>query len=204
MAKRPDTRFRNACFLVYPDSAPANWVEILREQRVPFIVSPLHDKDKDLGERDGDLCELPKKPHYHVAILCDGNKPQSYFDDLAKSVNGTYSWKIQNLRSMLRYFCHLDNPEKYQYSVNEMRSFCGASVKDAMQMEGTELTQECKRIQTFVKQMHFTNFHEFTDYLNENHLDDWYHIVTSQRTAYFSAYCRDIYYCSQEKEKSKK
>ena len=45
-----DNRFRNACFLVYPDSAPVDWIEILRAQKVPVIVSPLHDKDKDLGE----------------------------------------------------------------------------------------------------------------------------------------------------------
>lgn len=197
-----DKRFRNACFLVYPDSAPDDWIEILRSQRVPFIVSPLHDKDKDLGELDGNLCELPKKPHYHVAVTCDGNKPLSYFTELAKSVNGTIAWKIENLRSMLRYFCHLDNPEKYQYPMNEMRSFCGASVKDAMLIEGYELTSECMKIQTFIQQMKFSDFHTFTNYLKDNGLFDWYHIVTAQRTAYFSAYMKDIYIVKKVKEKN--
>lgn len=198
-----DKRFRNATFIVYPDSAPDNWIEILREQRVPFIVSPLHDKDKDLGEKDGNLCELPKKAHYHVAITCDGNKSLDYFNFLAKSVNGTIAWKIENLRSMLRYFCHLDNPEKYQYPVNELRSFCGANVKDAMLMEGYELTQECMRIQSFIRKMKFESFEEFTNYLNDNKHVDWYHIVTAQRTAYFSALMKDHFYIKQAKEKNK-
>ena len=40
-----EQRKRNWVFVVYPDSAPENWVEKLREMRVPGFISPLHDKD---------------------------------------------------------------------------------------------------------------------------------------------------------------
>ena len=30
---------------VYPDSAPEDWLEILRDLKIPFCVSPLHYKD---------------------------------------------------------------------------------------------------------------------------------------------------------------
>lgn len=200
-----DSRFRNGTFLVYPDSACDNWIEILRAQHVPFIVSPLHDKDADYDDKDGDMCLLPKKPHYHVAIVCDGNKPLSYFQDLSdlcsKNGKGVNAWKIQNLRSMLRYFCHLDNPEKYQYPVNEMRTYCGASLDSLMEMQGQELTNECKKMQMFIKQMRFTSFQEFTNYLCEHNYDDWYYIVNSQRTLYFANLLRDIHFNEKEKLK---
>ncbi len=43
MAK--ETRKRNWVFVVYPDSAPENWREMLRDIHVPGYVSPLHEDD---------------------------------------------------------------------------------------------------------------------------------------------------------------
>lgn len=39
------SRYRNFATVVYPESAPENWLEILAEQFVPAFVSPLHDLD---------------------------------------------------------------------------------------------------------------------------------------------------------------
>lgn len=198
MANSTDNRFRNGVFIVYPDSAPENWIEILRMQHVPFIVSPLHDKDQDLSEYDGDLVLVSKKAHWHVAVLCDGNKPLSYFQDLSDSVNGSRAWKIQNVRSMLRYFCHLDNPEKYQYPENELRQYCGASYEAYMELEGFQLLCECKRIIRFCKENKITSFTGLVDNLVRNDYDDWMHIVTAQRTLFFSSYLRDKYFINKE------
>ena len=35
---------RSYATVVYPDSAPENWVEILRDLKFNAIISPLHDK----------------------------------------------------------------------------------------------------------------------------------------------------------------
>ena len=193
-----DNRFRNGVFLVYPDSAPANWIELLRMQQVPFIVSPLHDKDKDLSEYDGDLVLLSKKAHWHVAILCDGNKPLSYFQELSDSVNGTRAWKIQNVRSMLRYFLHLDNPEKYQYPQNELREFGGASFQSYMELEGRQLLAETKKIVRYCKENRITSFVGLVDRLIYDGEDDWLYIVSRQCTLFFSSYLRDKHFISKE------
>lgn len=200
MANTTDNRFRNGTFLVYPDSAPANWIEILRMQQVPFIVSPLHDKDKDLSEYDGDLVLLSKKAHWHVAILCDGNKPLSYFQELSDSVNGTHAWKIQNVRSMLRYFLHLDNPEKYQYPQNELREFGGASFQSYMELEGRQLLAETKKIVRYCKEYRITSFVGLVDRLIFDGEDDWLYIVSRQCTLFFSSYLRDKHFISKENQ----
>ena len=50
-------------FLVYDESAPDDWVGILRRSHCAFAISPIHQPD--------DEC---KKPHYHV-VFYSGNGP---------------------------------------------------------------------------------------------------------------------------------
>ena len=49
-------------FVLYLESAPENWKEILQLKGIPFCISPYHDKDLNADY-------TPKKPHYHI-ILC--------------------------------------------------------------------------------------------------------------------------------------
>jgi hypothetical protein len=90
--------------------APNDWIEQLINTGLPFVVSPLHDKDVNPDE-------TPKKPHWHVII--SWNNTTTYrsarviaqtilccpLPQLLKAVEGAY-----------RYLTHQDNPEKYQYS----------------------------------------------------------------------------------------
>ena len=63
--KARDTRGRNFATMVYPESAPENWREILAGYFIPAFISPLHDKDLNpTGE--------PKKPHHHVMLMFEG------------------------------------------------------------------------------------------------------------------------------------
>ena len=55
-------RTRNYATVVYPESAPSDWIDKLTECFVPAFISPLHDKDINPGGE-------PKKPHYHVIIM---------------------------------------------------------------------------------------------------------------------------------------
>ena len=62
-------RARNWAFVIYPESLPKNWKNIITEIGIPMAVSPLHDKDIDpTGE--------VKKPHYHCIVTYEG--PTSY------------------------------------------------------------------------------------------------------------------------------
>ena len=40
-----DKRTRNWMIIVYPDSAPERWEDILDEMHIAWACSPLHDKD---------------------------------------------------------------------------------------------------------------------------------------------------------------
>ena len=46
MAKnKKDVRARTWTFILYPESAPENWRYILDGYHIPWVESPLHDKD---------------------------------------------------------------------------------------------------------------------------------------------------------------
>lgn len=50
MAK--EKRSNKWAFLLYQESAPENYLDILEEMHIPFVLSPWHDKDvnKETGE----------------------------------------------------------------------------------------------------------------------------------------------------------
>ena len=53
---------RNWTFVLYPESAPADWREQLQKTGLLCAISPLHDRDVN---PDGEV----KKAHYHVILI---------------------------------------------------------------------------------------------------------------------------------------
>lgn len=112
-------RTRNFATVVYPESAPENWQELLADLKVPAFISPLHDQDINPGGEK-------KKPHYHVLIMFEGVKTMEQAEDLFKVIGGVGNEKVQSIRGYARYLCHLDNPEKAQYKQEDVRCLGGA------------------------------------------------------------------------------
>lgn len=116
-------RTRNFATVVYPDSAPEYWMDILDSFHVPAFVSPLHYQDKNPNGED-------KKPHWHVLIMFDGVKTDDQAREIFDSINGVGLERVGTLRGYARYLCHLDNPEKFQYDVNDVKQFSAADYFD--------------------------------------------------------------------------
>lgn len=104
--------------VVYPESAPADWVDLLAQHGVQALVSPLHQYDTNA---DGEV----KKAHYHVILLWDGPTTQDNARGYVDLISGVGCLPMASLRGAARYLCHLDNPEKYQYSKDDVRILGG-------------------------------------------------------------------------------
>lgn len=118
-AKRAGTRTRNYATVVYLESAPDNWKEIISDLKVETIISPLHNSDVNpTGE--------PKKAHYHVMIMWETVKTQKQAKEVFELFGGVGCETVNSIRGMARYFCHLDNPEKARYSEDDVVTFGGA------------------------------------------------------------------------------
>ena len=92
-------------FVMYPESMPTNFYELLEQTGLPFAISPLHDKDLDpTGE--------PKKPHYHVMCYYENTTTKKNVkENVCDLVSGTIPIKLESMRGMYRYHLHLDNPD---------------------------------------------------------------------------------------------
>lgn len=115
----PQGRTRTYATIIYTESAPKDWQEILQEEHIPCHISPLHDKDIN---KDGTL----KKPHYHVVLKFDGIKTRKQAEKVFKKIGGVGAEVVNSPRAYMRYLCHLDNPDKVQYPVEEVVSYGGA------------------------------------------------------------------------------
>ena len=60
--KSSDNRARIWAAVVYPDSAPENWRQLLDDLHIEWVESPLHDRD--VNETTGEL----KKAHWHIVL----------------------------------------------------------------------------------------------------------------------------------------
>jgi hypothetical protein len=117
---------RHYATIVYPESAPANWLDILSETHMKIFVSPLHDQDQ---KQDGSV----KKPHYHVLLSFDGPVVPDRAQQLFLKVGGVGLEKVDSYVGMARYLCHLDERDKIHYSTTDVLSLGGADYFDVIQ-----------------------------------------------------------------------
>ena len=95
--KKKDNRNRNWTFIVYPESAPENWYQILQDKMLNFAVSPLHDVDI-LESETGEV----KKAHYHVLLCFSGNKSFEQIKGLDKFLRTIcYCVVVQNQKKKI-------------------------------------------------------------------------------------------------------
>ena len=119
MEKKKDTRARHWSFIVYPESAPENWIELLKSQMFTFAVSPLHDKDL-CESPNSDGVREPKKSHYHVFMCFEGKKSYEQVKTITDSLQATIPQAVVSAKGLIRYFVHKDDPNKYQYDIKDI------------------------------------------------------------------------------------
>lgn len=164
---------RSWAFVIYPESLPENWKEIIEQTGLPMAISPLHDKDiNPTGEE--------KKAHYHVICYYENattfnNVKQNVTDKL----NGTIPIKLESMRGMYRYHLHLDNPEKYQYDDRDRTFFNGFDVDFASKLTRTEINKLIREIHTFINDNDILEYIDLLDILKDNDLFDMYDIAIS-------------------------
>jgi hypothetical protein len=179
--KSRDTRTRNYATVVYMDSAPSNWLDILSDLHVPAFVSPFHNKDKN---PDGEY----KKPHYHVMFMYDNKKSIEQAKENFEKIGGVGCQIVNSPRGYARYLCHLDNPEKHQYSTEEVKSFGGADYMDTISL----ITDKYKIIgdmQDFCDRYDVTSFYLLCNYARKNR-SDWYRVLCDSSALFMKEYLR--------------
>lgn len=151
-----EIKARHWAIVVYPESAPENWIELLSETMLAFAVSPLHDRDVN---PDGEV----KKAHWHVILSWDGPQRASAAQKIAEMLNSPIPIKLESVRGAYRYFTHRDNPEKYQYEEKDIRVFNGFDVSQYVALTKEEKYQAVSEIKKII---HENKIIEYLDLLD--------------------------------------
>lgn len=180
------TRTRNYCCVVYPDSAADNWIDILRDQCVSGYISPLHDMDTD---PDGVI----KKPHYHVLIMYDGVKTFDQFQEFCKLFGGVCHISesvVQSSRGYARYLCHLDNPEKHRYNIDDVIELGGTDYKTTI-ARNSDKYENIRQMIYYIEKYRIRSYRDLFQYAMDNNLN-WFTSLCDNSTGIIKAYLSDF------------
>src|SRR5690625_5536283 len=125
MKKNKNQRTRNWSIIVYPESAPENWIDILQKEYVKMVVSPLHDKDVNPDD-------TLKKSHFHVLFMFDGVKSYNLVKSIADSFYAPITQIVGSANGLSLYMLHLDIPDKAQYNFSDLQTFNGADITELL------------------------------------------------------------------------
>lgn len=172
---------RNWAFVAYPESLPTNWKEQLQLTGLQVAISPLHDKDKDpTGE--------PKKPHYHVILCYAGPTSYNVVKALTDSLNCPIPQPLEQVRGYYRYFTHMDNPEKYQYTPDTIETINGFSIMDFVELTKSEVLTAKRKLQSLIRERNILEYSDFMDYLQDSENMEQEYDVASNNTYFFEKY----------------
>lgn len=179
---------RNWAFVLYPESAPEDWRERLRETGLQCAISPLHDRDTN---PDGE----PKKPHYHVILCYAGPTSFNVVRALTDGLGQPIPQALEQVKGYYRYLTHMDNPEKAQYSPEEVQTINGFDIREFVELTKTEVERLKREIVDFIRSNQITEYSELMDILmdaGETMRDHF--SVAANNTLFFTAYLTSVRY----------
>lgn len=185
-----DGRTRNWAVVVYPESAPEHWRDVLDELHIEWVESPLHEFDTDAT---GEL----KKPHFHVLLLFGGVKTYEQVCDVIAPLNCPIPQRCLSAKGAVRYMAHLDNPEKFQYSAADIKAHGGVDLAELLRPSTSERYSSIRDMCEYVKSSGITEFQDLMDYAMLERFDTWFPLLCDS-----SAYVIGQYIKSQRHRSS--
>lgn len=171
---KKDDRFRNWTFVIYPTDgnppAPTNWRDILDEEHIQWIESPLHDKDTNA---DGEV----KKTHIHILVMYEGKKSYEQIKEITDKLNAPGPQKCASTKGLVRYMAHLDNPEKVQYDKSLIIGHGGADVAEHLKPTSSSRYQLIGEMMDFVQEQGIIEMEDLLMYARRERFDDWFPLL---------------------------
>lgn len=131
--------------MVYPESAPENWREILQQTGLQCAVSPLHDADKNADETE-------KKAHWHVIMCYSGPTAFSIVEGITGKLNAPAPMALEQIKGYYRYLTHKDNPEKVQYDAKDIEHINGFNPHDFIELSKSEVNALKQEILKYISE----------------------------------------------------
>lgn len=165
-----ESRTRNWTVVLYPESAPSDWRDILDGLHIEWVESPLHEFDTNAT---GEV----KKPHWHLLLMFGGVKSFDQVCEVVKPLNCPIPERCHNAKAMVRYMAHLDNPEKYRYNVSDIKAHGGVDISELLRPSSSERYTLIRDMSAYIRDNDVTEFSDFFYYAMSEHFDDWFPLL---------------------------
>ncbi len=180
-------------FVLYIESAPDNWRNILNDMHIAYVVSPYHDHDENA---DG----TPKKPHYHVLMKFESNW---MFKDVKRLITDVLHQpepeRALNPVGAARYLTHMDNPEKYQYTAEKIEEHNGLTMRSIIKMSDAEEDMLSKEIEAVIRERRITDF--ATLMFTLSNYDDELYSFARRHAYYFVNITKSLFFVAEAEKK---
>lgn len=166
--------------IVYPESAPVDWIDRLRQTGLRIAISPLHDKDIEV-----DGSEEDKKAHWHV-ILCwdNGTTTYSIVKSITDKLNAPAPLLLRSVRGTYRYFTHKDNPDKYQYDEHEIQHLGGFDPADYIEWTRSENEAFKREVMRIIRDADLLEYADLLEMLADNEAFDLLSVAMNNTMLY--------------------
>lgn len=151
-------------------------------------VSPIHDRDHFTGEDVRTWCEQridpetgdldlkyldaapyvgkKKKPHVHVLFKGPSQQNAFWWSELMSGlldIRPTMWDKCFSVRGSMRYWAHMDSPEKAQYSPYDIHGFGGINMSPLIEQDATRGDELAGAVHDMITKHNCRYFHEVVD-----------------------------------------
>ncbi|HBC8012171.1 replication protein [Staphylococcus aureus] len=149
-------------FLIYKESAPENYLEILENIHVPFVLSPWHNKD--INSATGEI----KKSHKHGALFFDSLKSYSQVSELiSENLNGpTHVEIVMSPKGMFDYFTHAQNHDKTPYNIDDIEYGAGFDIDNFLLKQNSKAFMN--EVIDIIETKDFTEIQDLIKYARDN------------------------------------
>lgn len=164
---RKESKTRYWAGIVYPESAPKDWKEQLADLHIQALISPLHEDDEN---PDG----TKKKAHHHVIIMLDGPINSTRASVLMEGWCSTSKAPeyVKSIRGYARYLCHLDNPEKAQYNIDDVQEIGGVDYQEIIGLPSDKYLM-IEQMQDWCDEQGIRSYAELSRYARKERKDWW-------------------------------
>jgi len=195
--EQKDNRTRNWNFILYPESAPENWRDIIDETHIEWVESPLHDKDVNPDN-------TVKKAHHHITLLFPSKKSYEQVKEITDSVNAPIPEKCKSVKGSIRYMVHKDHPDKYQYNWNDIKCHGGADLSSLCGPTATERIQIQKDIVNFICDNDIIELCDLVDCCLKIGNDDWLNVIMNFSTMFLNNFIKSRRHKVEKMEQNRK
>lgn len=126
--------YKNWQFILYTESMQPNALQLLPALGYSGYISPLHDADMwtDEDEKDNPdhVSGTRKKAHYHIIVClsCCYQNANKVINDIIVPISmndkaNKYAEPVHYMPESVRYFTHIDFPNKHQYDKKDIICF---------------------------------------------------------------------------------